>query len=281
MALQLDGTETKKAILVPLWIVNSGNAALSKMAQRPVMVAIDELGMCFRGEVQDLTTTHSLVVPEGCFYLCKSVYVEISFRFEDTRYTLTGEAMPSKTDQSFLMEFDTVARKLMNTLGARLGAAGLIEASKLPAEAEETAAEEEKSETNREKTKTPVQKMRWVRHDPPPDGIERRLHQRYEVELATHLTLVEDGTRQECTMVELSVGGCRLLFPTACEIPCGTQVEVQFIGDGLPLRLAAVVQVRSHERLAGLRFVNMVPRMKERLEGFAQEISASAVNNRG
>lgn len=262
--------ETKRAVLVPLWIVNPGNAALAKMSKRPVMVAIDELGKSFLGHVQELSATHATVVPEGCFYLCKSVYVEIAFRFEQTQYSLTGQAKPSTAERSFRMEFDTVARKTMSTLGVRLGAAGLIESGKLPASEVE---EESSSTKGKQGAVLPGKAVRWVRHESPPEGIERRQHHRYEVDTATRLTLVDGETRIDCTMIELSLGGCRLFFSEPCTLACGTNVEVQFVGDGLPLRLAAVIQVRSHDQVAGLRFVNVVPRMRERLEGLTAEIA--------
>lgn len=260
----------RKNALVPIWIVNSNNAALAKMTKRPVVTVIDELELTLRGEVVDLTMSHAQVRPETQFYLCKSVYAEIAFRFEETQYTLSGEALPSAADQSFRIEFDTVARKTMHALGVRLSEAGLLEAQSAAPQASEktpkTAAPATKGEQHAARTPR-------ARHDPPPDGVEQGRSQRFPIETAARLTLVNEGKRIDCTMIELGRCGCRLRFEAECALECGVHVEVQFVGDGLPLRLAAVVASRSHPHVTGLRFVNVGTRMQERLHGLLEEIT--------
>jgi hypothetical protein len=260
----------KKAGLVPFWLVTNANAALARMARRPVLVAIDELEMTMPGQVLDLSMTHATVQPAGVFYLCKSVYVECAFRYGEMLYSLSGTADPSTPDKSFRMEFDTVARKAMAELGVQLRDAGLIDSERAEKAKELT----RPLEAERQERESWSFNPRKVRHDGPPGGVERRAHSRYDVETEVRLTLVEEGRRVECTMIDLSMSGCRLYFSRAESLELGAQVEVQFIGDGLPLRLAAVVQVVMHLQSAGLRFVNVPERMKERLEDLIQEITA-------
>jgi hypothetical protein len=271
--------QSMKQTLVPIWIVESDNPALARMTRRPVLIAIDELDLTMRGQAVDMTMTYAILRPESQFYLCKCVYIEVSFRFEATRYTLSGTAQRSLADQSFRIDFDSVARKTVAGLNERLQEAGLIEAGKpertpsAPAPVEEPAEAEAKPPA----AEQPVAEQpagRRVRHDGPPDGIERRVCPRFDVETYTRLTLVDEGRRVDCIMIDLSQSGCRLYFEQPHGLACGLHVEVQFIGDGLPLRLAAVVQVCHHAQVVGLRFINVGTRMQERIEWLIGEVAA-------
>jgi hypothetical protein len=263
--------------LVPVWIIDSDNPALARMTRRPVLIAIDELELTMRGQVVGMTMAHALLRPDGQFYLCKSVYVEISFRFEATRYTLAGTAQPSEADQGFRIDFDTVARKTIAGMGERLKMAGLLDPigsdPKLQSAAVDVAPGDAEAVT---KKPEPVDKSsgRMVRHDGPPHGVERRAHPRYDVDVYVRLLLVEEARRLECTMIDLSMGGCRLYFEQPHGLAKGQHVETQFIGDGLPLRLAAVVQVCEKPKVVGLRFVSVGARMQERLEWLISEVAA-------
>jgi hypothetical protein len=253
--------------LVPVWIVDSDNPALARMTRRPVLIAIDELELTMRGQVVDMAVGHAILRPESQFYLCKDVYVEISFRFMATRYTLSGIAQRSSADQCFRMDFDSVARKTIQGMGEQLKLGGLIDNSDPPATPEpETPppAEDKPAE---------LPSGRQVYHDGPPDGVERRACPRYEVEAYVRLTLVEEARRVESFMIDLSLSGCRLYFKAPHGFTQGLQVEAQFIADGLPLRLAAVVQVCHFPQVVGLRFVNVGARMQERLEWLISEVS--------
>lgn len=260
--------------LVPVWLVESDHPALARMARRPVLIAVDELDLTMRGQVVDMSTNHVLLRPEGQFYLCKSVYVEISFRFESTRYTLAGSAQPSAADQSFRMDFDTVARKTVASLNTHLQAAGLMDPDK-PGSAMSSVVASAVHEPEEEEEAAPAeQPTRGVRHEDPPDGVERRSYRRYEVETYVRLTLVQEARRMECTMIDLSQSGCRLYFEHPHGLERGLHVEVQFIGDGLPLRLAAIVQACHNPQVVGLRFINVGARMQERIEWLISEIAA-------
>lgn len=273
--MALETAQAAKQTLVPVWIVESDNPALARMTRRPVLIAIDELDMTMRGQVVDLKMTHAILRPDAQFYLCKSVYLEIAFRFETTRYTLSGTSQRSLADQTFRIDFDTVARKTVAGLGDRLKAGGLLEqagsepAQPAPASEEKPAA----AQADEHSPETEVAVGRRVRHEGPPNGLERRIHPRFDVETYVRLSLVEEGRRMECVMIDLSQTGCRLYFEHPHTLRRGLHVEVQFIGDGLPLRLAAVVQVCDYAQVVGLRFINVGTRMQERIEWLISEVS--------
>jgi hypothetical protein len=263
----------KKRKLVPLWIGATDNPVLARMARRPVLIAIDELGIILGGQARQMTAVHACVLPLSLLLLRKSVYVEIMFRYENTVYSLSGRSSSTFLDNSFWFEFDTVARKTMDLLGGRLLSAGLLDnelesahvAAMFPVLSEPREMEEKKLEH-------PVVRRRlW------PKGRERRVHRRFDIEAAVRLTVVQKGHLLECEMVNLSLSGCRLRFAAACDLECGSFVEMQFIGNGLPLRLAAIIQVRIDAHTVGMRFVRTSARMLDRLEDLIAEIEEGRV----
>jgi hypothetical protein len=263
--------ERKACNLVPLWLLDTDNPALAKMAKRPVNVDIDELGVSLSGELKELSLTHARVMPDRSFFLCGCVYVEIRFRYLDTVYTLSGQAAPSLPDHSFVFDFDSVARKLMGDLSKQLGALGLLDPSREPPRTAVAGLPTPEQEHGQQLT--PRQLARRVRHSPPPGGNERRCNHRYDMDTGAHVTLVRDARAVECRMVDISRSGCRLYFEEPSGIKPGTMVEVQFTENGFPLRLAAVVQVRTNEFSAGLRFVRNSERMVERLDSLLRELA--------
>lgn len=266
--------ERKARNLVPMWLLDTDNPALAKMARRPVGVDIDELGTSMGGELLELSLTHARVLPERTFYLCRSVYVEIRFRYRETVYTLSGQAHPSLPDHTFIFDFDSVARKLMGDLSKQLGALGILSPSRELPSAVAPAVPQAKERPSQ--CLTPREVARWPRHLPPPGGIERRACHRYDLDTEAHLTLVRDVRSVECLIVDLSHSGCRLYFEDELALEAGTLVEVQFTENGFPLRMAGLVQARANEFSAGLRFARNSQRMTERLDSLLWEMAELA-----
>ena len=261
-------------ILIPAWVVDRDNPALARMAPRPVLVAIDDVAITLRAQVVDLTMTHAVLRPTGRFYLYRNIYTEISFRFEMTRYTLAGEAESSERDRTIRLNFDAVARLTLANLGKRLLAVGLMrDACEEPAAGPGAEAEPGEAEPALLKSHN---YGRLVRNLGPPKGVERRRHPRFQVEVGVRLTLVDRANRIECSMLDLSLGGCRLYFESPHVLPKGARIELQFIGDGLPFRLPAVVQAVHHVQALGVRFSNAPRRMQERLEWLVDELAEEA-----
>ncbi len=264
--------ERKARNIVPMWLLDSENPALARMAKRPVGVDIDELGVSLTAELKELSLTHARVMPDSNFFLCRSVYVEIRFRYESTVYTLSGDAQPSLADNSFVFEFDSVARKTMDDLGRRLKALGVLDASRAqPSSA--SPCQQSPAEYKSGRKLSPKVVARRMRHLPPPGGIERRVSHRYDLDCAAQVALVRDGKSMQAILVDMSRTGCRLYFETPCALEIGLQVEVQFTENGFPLRLGAIVQGSANAFSAGLRFMHNSPRMTERLDNLLWEMA--------
>ncbi|WP_420238439.1 PilZ domain-containing protein [Telmatobacter bradus] len=258
-------------------MLNNQISALSKMAKRPVLVNIDELGRQLNGQVTEMTATYARVRPSAFFYLCNSVYAEISFRYEDVIYMLSGTSEPTGRDNTFKIEFDSVARKTMGTLGKALGAAGLMDEEKksLIYTPSPLGIEDVSNLLPKGDEKALLKRLaRKIRRELPPGGIDRRACCRYEVESEVRLTFIRECKLQQCLMIDLSLTGCRLFFEDPCPVPLGTQVEIQFLENGYPLRLAASVQVVANPHTLGLKFSNNSLRMKERLACLIEELGS-------
>ena len=253
--------------LVPLWAEKTGILALDSMAARPVLIEVS--GKVMRGDMLQLTMARARVMPLDPFLLWSSVHVKIRFMCSTVTYNLTGMTISSHADNSFSFEFDSVTRKYMLIEGKRLGVATPPGKS-----AHESTPAVEKPEM---KTDTPPKKASVsaliVRHDGPPGGRERRVHHRYDIDAAAKLSVVNSDRTIVCTVLELSLSGCRVHTDIANGVSRGTQVEVQFVDCGLPLRIAANVQVKTGEHLVGLKFQNMSTRMKERLNNLIWEVA--------
>lgn len=270
--------------LIPCWLINDTSAALARMARRPVLLYIDELNVSMRGQVTELSCAHAVVQPESLYYLCKKVYVEIRFRYEDTVYMLAGQAHATGSERAIRFDFDAVARRMMQILGNKLASSGLMDVRELQP-AEEAAPQEGEAEKQAaapaEKKPRPASR---VRHEPPPGGMERRKHKRYDTCTPARISLVSEGEEQTAdsktytsVMIDVSLGGCRLYFEDEdCPLEKNARIEVHILDYGFPLRLPAVVQVREVEKMMGVRFVSLSPRVSERLQALLSDLEAPA-----
>lgn len=272
----LNNVPFQEDLFLPKWSLNKTTGIYA--AERPVMIHVDALDASLRGQVVELGRNHAVVRPDSFFYLCKSQYAEISFCYGETAYTLAGQMSSSDADQTLRIEFDMVARRALQMLAPALGNLWRSDPGRRPAltevEVDESVALEEESSAQAAvlpEVKKAAQKI--IRHGQPPDGVERRQSRRYKTSTPTRITLVGLGEVRDCLMLDLSLGGCKLSFDHACGIMAGSRVEVQFLEHGLPLRLAATVQVCTEDDVLGLQFVSVSMRMQERLQGLIQEFS--------
>jgi len=104
---------------------------------------------------------------------------------------------------------------------------------------------------------------------------ERRTQSRHEVDTAAVIQLININSKQTGRIVDLSVGGCRI--KTDAKFPVGiyTRAETEFYLEGLPFRLAGVVQAIHNGNMVGIRFLDMSVRKKEQLEQLIAEIEAA------
>ncbi len=91
---------------------------------------------------------------------------------------------------------------------------------------------------------------------------DRRAFPRCAVDEEAGLLLVEHGLRLVCRVLDLSMEGCRIR--TAQRLPIGihVRVEVTFTINGIPFRMAGLIQRSNSEYEVGIRFVDVTPRRK-------------------
>ncbi|MGD0832448.1 MAG: PilZ domain-containing protein [Terracidiphilus sp.] len=267
----------KPEALVPIWVEGSGISALDKMAQRPVLVDVESLGRVMRGQMLQVTTLGATILPDDPFLLWKSVHVKVSFRFRDIVYAFSGMTIVSETRHSFRFEFDGVTRHSLMIMSKNLGDAGLLDAADMEQMLAEEAANAAAAQAAEANAVVPVKKdkisVRLIRHEKPPGGRERRIHHRHDIDVEAKLAIVNSDSNLECSVLELSLGGCRVYTEIPNNIEKGTQVEVQFVECGFPLRMPATIQVKSGVHILGLKYLQMSSRMKERLSSLIWEVA--------
>ncbi|MGA2887829.1 MAG: PilZ domain-containing protein [Terracidiphilus sp.] len=263
----------KAEALVPIWVEKSGISVLDKLAQRPVLIEVEKLGKVMRGQMLQLTMSGATVLPDDSFLLLKSVHAKVSFRYSDVVYVLSGMTVESEADLRFSFKFDSVTRKSFAIMGKNLGEAGLLDAAdvKQMYASRDTGAPDPEANSASPATQTKIV-ARLVRHEKPPGGRERRVHHRHDMDVGAKLAIVNSDSILNSSVMELSFGGCRVYTDLPNNIQLETLVEVQFVECGLPLRLAAKVQVKNGAHVLGLMYLNMSSRMRERLNHLIREI---------
>jgi hypothetical protein len=247
--------------LVPIWTDNDPFAEPGK-AVRPVLVVVETLGTTLRGQMLNLTESDARVLPNEPFLMCSNVRVTTRFRSNDVVYSLSGLTLACDTDGSFGVVFDQITRQRMTAIhgGAK----------------EDEQATAPRPEAPRKRSKAD---QRRVLHSGPPGGIERRVHKRHELEVAATLVVVDMGQIYKCTLLEVSLSGCRLFNENPIHLAQNTQVEVEFCGRGYPLRLGGEVRVKSDEHVIGLEFSKASMRTRERLGELISELNADLKPN--
>jgi hypothetical protein len=107
---------------------------------------------------------------------------------------------------------------------------------------------------------------------PAPRGSDRRTAPRCDLDTSAVIYLVKIGSTLSGQILDLSLGGCRIR--TAARFPMGiyTRVEAEFRLQGVPLRLAGVVQAIHGRDLVGIRFLDVSQRKREQVAELIEEI---------
>ncbi|HEY1767602.1 MAG TPA: PilZ domain-containing protein [Terracidiphilus sp.] len=105
-----------------------------------------------------------------------------------------------------------------------------------------------------------------------PAKSDRRTAPRCDLDTSAVIYLVKVGSKLSGQVLDLSLGGCRIR--TAARFPAGiyTRVETEFRLQGVPLRLAGVVQAIHDRDLVGVRFLDVSQRKREQVTELIEEI---------
>lgn len=106
--------------------------------------------------------------------------------------------------------------------------------------------------------------------EPPPR--ERRSKQRHSVDETATIVLINVGSRLRGRILDLSLGGCRIRCEARFPVGIYTRVETEFRLEGLPFRLAGVVQAIHDRHTVGIRFLDMSSRKREQVESMILEL---------
>lgn len=101
----------------------------------------------------------------------------------------------------------------------------------------------------------------------------RRRVPRFDVKEPATLTLVSHGSRSQCRILDLGLGGCRLHSDEKIALGASTRVEVSFKVNGIVLRFPGVVQWNDANHLVGVRFAQMSSRRRDELAEILAEVN--------
>lgn len=259
--------------LVPEWTRRGSSHLVPNSFSRSVLIQAASPPMALHGELEDLRTATARIVPDVPILIRTTVQVEVHFRFDDAIYFLSGSMKPDAASDDLLLEFDHISRRQSSTLRDRLQSLGLLSKQEQAMEAAfvRPTSQTPKPEDNPRPAKADIRRVCRI---PPPGGIERRIHRRHELGAPATLLLVEDGMVFKCELLELSQGGCRVYSEFPVSLPESVQLEMDFIGRGIPFRVATMVRENRNGHVLGMQFQNMSERIRVRLTELLEELRA-------
>jgi hypothetical protein len=104
---------------------------------------------------------------------------------------------------------------------------------------------------------------------------ERRKHCRFEVESSAVIFLINVRSALRGRIINLSMGGCRIRTEERFPVGIYTRVETEFRIEGLPVRLAGVIQAIIDRHNVGIRFLDVSDRKRALLMQLIAEIEES------
>lgn len=111
-----------------------------------------------------------------------------------------------------------------------------------------------------------------------PPAPERRAQPRLVVDTGASIFLIKIGSRLSGRIVDLSLGGCRIRCDERFPVGIYTRVEAEFRLEGLPFRLAGVVQAIHDRYTVGIRFLDLSSRKREQVETLILEIERNEID---
>jgi hypothetical protein len=115
---------------------------------------------------------------------------------------------------------------------------------------------------------------------PATDGAQTRASTRHPVydnavlNLIGQTNFIGESLNVHCSVLDLSLGGCRLVAKDRFWAKPQLPVEVTFNIRGLPLLLRGTIQWTDGNGMFGIHFVNMSARSQEALDDVLAEITA-------
>lgn len=108
--------------------------------------------------------------------------------------------------------------------------------------------------------------------EPRPQRRERRQQKRHSVNSRATVYLINLRSQREGLIMDVSLSGCRIRTDEQFPVGIYRRVEVGFVLDGLPFRLAGVTQSVHNRFTVGIRFLDISERKREQLQFVIDEI---------
>lgn len=101
---------------------------------------------------------------------------------------------------------------------------------------------------------------------------ERRQQTRHCVDTTASIFFIDVAARARGRILDVSMSGCRIRTDERFPVGIYRRVETEFRIDGLPFRLAGVVQSLHDRFTVGIRFLNLSERKADQLQQLMEEI---------
>lgn len=248
--------------LIPHWDAKQ-NGAMADRSERPVLIALERTGAFLRGQILSISSTHAEILPDDTCHLFRKIGANLRFRIGETEFSLTGMAISCEPRRTIVLELDRPTRTNLALMRSQ-GIAPMDRAlGHFPAGGTGGAP------VVRRRSK---EEQRTVLHLPPPNGIERRIEPRFNLDVRASLYLCEAGGMLSCTTLEVSRTGARLFFENPPLLQADTHVELAFRGNGEFHRISAQVRPKLDTHLTGLLFVDLNARRQTRIDDMVDEL---------
>jgi len=112
-------------------------------------------------------------------------------------------------------------------------------------------------------------------------GGDRRTYPRHPVDASAVIHFIDVRALLLGRILDISLGGCRIRSDGRFPVGIYRRVEAEFKVDGVPFRLAGVIQAVHDRFTVGIRFLDMSPRKHDQLVQLIAEIEAQAGENTG
>jgi hypothetical protein len=113
-----------------------------------------------------------------------------------------------------------------------------------------------------------------------PGGRERRAKPRQRVDLTAEIYPIERGGKLNGHLKDLSLSGCRVHTDALLDVEIHAHVEAGFYYMGMPFRVGGVIQGIYEPQEAGIRFVDVTDRIREKLRWLMGEIERQGIGSR-
>lgn len=244
------------------WKGNERRKSPRHGTDQPVRIVVVATGSTIHGKLQNLSETGCCVEPDEPFLVWNPIRVEIRFEANQTSFRLSGMTRGSRGGNSFGVEFDSVAAERLAELKL------LLPKRQMP--------------LAQPRMLQPVEEVQPepVKPNGPPEGRNRRNHERFSLEEPADLLIVGSGEKLPAKVLDISQSGCRIGLNHPREIKQGINIELNLRLNGLPVRLGGVIQVRLNERTYGIKYLELSGRKRDQMIELIAEIQEAVAKTK-